>query len=354
MGPARDPCSGVPQPGLLCDRSFQCRSVFIEVVQRDLPLLHPADQRPVAGEVAACFAAAVAEVAVHRSVFAFREAGRDVELPGFEELCKAPEELPGACRSYEGSVHRYARIWNGPCRNELRVRGHQGPCLFQGAGEDMLALQRTALGQSALAGRVRVSAPPLLLNYFVLPHLDGFRALYPQIELELRGERRGARLGSGEADIALRMAEPREPDLVARNLGPIAYGLYGTKACNAQPESEWTFIGFDDSMPELPQKLWLDSYAGARRYALRANDMVAMCQAAGQGWGLALLPRFLAARDHRLHGVDTPVPPPLLPVYLVMHADVRRAPRIRSTADYLIEVFARHGGELAPRDGAPP
>ena len=228
---------------------------------------------------------------------------------------------------------------------------YERACLLE---EDMLALQRTALGQSALAGRVRVSAPPLLLNYFVLPHLDGFRALYPQIELELRGERRGARLGSGEADIALRMAEPREPDLVARNLGPIAYGLYGTKACNAQPESEWTFIGFDDSMPELPQKLWLDSYAGARRYALRANDMVAMCQAAGQGWGLALLPRFLAARDHRLHGVDTPVPPPLLPVYLVMHADVRRAPRIRSTADYLIEVFARHGGELAPRDGAPP
>lgn len=225
----------------------------------------------------------------------------------------------------------------------------EGQALYERARlleEDMQALQRTARGQSALAGRVRVSAPPLLLNYFVLPHLDEFHTMYPQVELELIGERRGADLGRGEADIALRMSEPREPDLVARKLGHIGYGLYGTQACCTRPESERAFIGFDDSMPELPQKLWLDSHVGTRRYALRANDMVAMCQAAGQGWGIALLPRFLAAKDHRLQWMDAAMPPPSLPVYLVMHADVRRAPRVRSTADYLIEIFGRHAGEL--------
>ena len=220
---------------------------------------------------------------------------------------------------------------------------YERACLLE---EDMQALQRTALGQSALAGRVRVSAPPLLLNYFVLPHLDEFHAMYPQVELQLIGERRGAHLGRGEADIALRMSEPREPDLVARNVGRIGYGLYGTQACCTLPEAERTFIGFDDSMPELPQKLWLDSHVGTRRYALRANDMMAMCQAAGQGWGIALLPRFLAAKDHRLQIMDVAISPPSLPVYLVMHADVRRAPRVRSTADYLIEVFGGHAGEL--------
>jgi DNA-binding transcriptional LysR family regulator len=225
----------------------------------------------------------------------------------------------------------------------------EGQALYERAcalEEDVRALQRTALGQSALAGPVRVSAPPMLLTYFVLPHLDDFRVLYPQVALELIGERRGAHLGHGEADIALRMSEPCGPDLVARNLGQIAYGLYGTPTCCALPESDRAFIGFDDSMPNLPQKLWLDKHVGQRGYALRTNDLLAMTQAAGQGWGIALLPRFYAANDRRLQLMNVAIPPPSIPVYLVMHADVRRAPRVRSTADYLIETFRRHAAEL--------
>ncbi|EEP94155.1 hypothetical protein yaldo0001_21670 [Yersinia aldovae ATCC 35236] len=34
--------------------------------------------------------------------------------------------------------------------------------------------------------------------------------------------------------------------------------------------------------------------------------------------------------------------PPPKPVYLVMHTDVRRSPRIRVVADYIIEIFERY------------
>lgn len=225
---------------------------------------------------------------------------------------------------------------------------HEGQALFERASLleiDMHSLQRTALGQSALAGRVRVTAPPLVLNFFVLPHLDEFHAMYPQIELELVGERHAAHLERGESDIALRMSEPHEPDLVARNLGQINYGLYGTQEYCASPESERKFIGFDGSMPDLPQKLWLDSHVGTRPYSLRSNDMLAMYQAAGQGWGIALLPKFLAVKNHSLQLMEA-ANPPSLTMYLVMHADIRRAPRVRSTADYLIKMFSLHASEL--------
>jgi DNA-binding transcriptional LysR family regulator len=225
----------------------------------------------------------------------------------------------------------------------------EGQALYEKAcqlEEDMQALQRAAKGHSALAGRVRVSAPPLLLSHFLLPHLDEFRTAYPHIELELIGERRGANLGRGEADIALRMNEPREPELVSRTLGQVAYGFYGTQAWCTRPEAEQAFIGFDDSMPALTQKLWLDELMQGRRYVLRTNDMIAMCQAASQGWGIAVLPRFLAKTDDRLYLLQTSVSPPSLPVYLMMHADVRRAPRIRCTADYLVKIFSNHANEL--------
>lgn len=235
---------------------------------------------------------------------------------------------------------RLARGWT------LTPEGHallERACLLE---EDMQALQRAALGHSALAGRVRVSAPPLLLSHFVLPHLGDFHIAYPQIELELIGERRGVNLGRSEADIALRMNKPREPELVARTLGHVGYGLYGTQAWCARPESEQLFIGFDDSMPTLAQKLWLERHVGARRYALRTNDLMAMCQAAGLGRGISLLPRFLAATDHRLQSLEAAASPLSLPVYLVMHADVRRAPRIRCVADGLIKLFGDHADEL--------
>ncbi len=224
----------------------------------------------------------------------------------------------------------------------------EGQALFERAcllEQEMHSLQRAALSQSALEGPVRITAPPLLLNHFVLPHLDPFHARYPQIELTLLGERRGVHLGRGEADIALRMSRPGEPDLVAKQLGQIGYGLYATPACCGLPEAERKFIDFDESMAGFSQKQWLDSHVSTRPYVLRCNDMQAMCQAAGQGWGIALLPSFLAAKDERLHLLEGPRPPSLA-VYLVMHPDLRRAPRVRCTADYLIDMFDKHGGEL--------
>lgn len=253
---------------------------------------------------------------------------------------------------------RLARGWTLTAEGqELYAR----VCLIE---EEMQALQRIALGQSTLAGRVRVSVPPLLLSHFVLPHLDAFHEAYPQIELELIGERRGANLGRGEADIALRLSEPQEPELVARTLGHIRYGLYGTKKMCALPNDEQRFIGFDDSIAELPQKLWLDNYLhnhicinnvsvssagkhqGNRSYTTRSNDMMIMCQAAAQGWGIALLPKFLAATDDRLQSLNVMDTPLTLPVYLVMHADVRLAPRIRATADCFINMFSEFLDEL--------
>ncbi len=212
--------------------------------------------------------------------------------------------------------------------------------------EETLALQRAAHSQTPLAGRVRVSAPPLLLNHFVLPHLNGFRDTFPQIELELLGQRRGADLGRGEADIALRLFETQEPDLIIRRLGEVSYHLYATPEHGARPENERVFIGFSNSMSSIPQKAWLERHIGTRPCALRVNDMAAMREAAGQGWGIALLPRIFAAGDARLVHLPVPEPPPPSTAWLVMHRDMRRSPRIRHTADYLIALFKEHAAAL--------
>ncbi|AKN66412.1 LysR family transcriptional regulator [Herbaspirillum seropedicae] len=203
---------------------------------------------------------------------------------------------------------------------------------------EMHSLWRAALANTTLSGKVRVSAPPILMSDFLVPRLPAFQEKYPDIELEVIGEARGVDLTRGEADIALRMGEPVSPLLVARMLCNVSYSVYGIPAWLERPESERSFIGLDQESP-CRQKAWLESQVDQRRYALRTNDIRAMCHAAMSGIGLALLPRFMVAEDTRLVAIPMPETPPPCPLYLVMHSDVRRAPRIRATADFLIDLI---------------
>lgn len=207
--------------------------------------------------------------------------------------------------------------------------------------QEMHSLWRAALTSTTLSGKVRVSAPPILMSDFLVPRLPAFQEKYPDIELEVIGETRGVDLTRGEADIALRMVEPGSPQLVARLLCNVSYGVYATPAWLERPQSERSFIGLDQDSP-CRQKAWLENQADRPRYALRTNDIHAMCHAAVSGIGLALLPRFMVAEETRLVAVPMQETPPPCPLYLVMHADVRRAPRIRATADFLIDLIQSH------------
>jgi len=212
--------------------------------------------------------------------------------------------------------------------------------------DEVEALRRAAQAHPSLTGSVRVSAPQALLNQIVLPELDVYSRQYPQIALTLIGERRGARLAQGEAEIALRMAEPKEPDLVKRALGRVVYGLYGTGANCALPQAKRRFIAFDERFPNVSQKRWLDEQINGCRVVLRSNDIQAMCVAASQGLGIAMLPRFLARTQPTLESLAVASAPLTVGLNLVMHADVRRAVRVRRTADWLVSLFERVGDTL--------
>jgi DNA-binding transcriptional LysR family regulator len=211
--------------------------------------------------------------------------------------------------------------------------------------ESVLGFQRSASGVDPLAGTVRVSAPPLLLSNLILPGLAGFIASHPVITLELIGERWAADLMRAEADIAIRLGRPSEPDLVARSVGEVSYGLYGLEHWTAPPRRDRLYLGFDDSIPDLPQKQWFDEYGREAHFALRSNDMGTLLNAALAGLGIALLPDFLATSYPNLLPIPLDRPAPTRPAFLVMHADIRRSRRVRITADHLIGILTEALGE---------
>ncbi|WP_244424893.1 LysR family transcriptional regulator [Methylobacterium nodulans] len=229
---------------------------------------------------------------------------------------------------------RLARGWSLTSEGEALLRRAEA------VEQEVLALRQAASGVDLLAGKVRISAPPLLLSHLILPGLRAFSSAHPGVTLELAGERRDADLARAEVDIAIRLGRPTEPDLVARPLGEISYGLYGLAEEIGRPGEEQVLVGFDDSMPDLPQKLWLDGHVAGRRFSVRSNDMATLLQAALSGFGIALLPDFLARAHDRLKALPLDSQAPVRPVFLVMHADIRRSQRVRLVADRVAQELA--------------
>lgn len=92
---------------------------------------------------------------------------------------------------------------------------------------------------------------------------------------------------------------PRQSEVVARRVADVAYHFYATPEWRARLEkgAAPSFIGFDEAGSEFPEALWLArTFAGAP-LALRCNYQTGQIAAARAGFGIALLPHFLAAHD---------------------------------------------------------
>ena len=209
-------------------------------------------------------------------------------------------------------------------------------------GQEAAGFARATADAGSLRGTVRISAPPTIASHFIAPHLAALHRQWPGISLVLLGETRNANLMAHEADLAIRLSRPTASTLATRPLGDLGYGLYATPEVLAQPEAEWEFIGYDERLRHVPQQRWLDAYAGERRVILRCSDLAAIHQAALAGLGVAALPHFLGAPAEtgtllrRL-----PIDDPALhrEIWLAIHPDVRRSPRVRAVADALIALF---------------
>ncbi|MGR9584920.1 LysR family transcriptional regulator [Pandoraea sputorum] len=215
--------------------------------------------------------------------------------------------------------------------------------------DEVQAFSRAAVGVSSLNGTVRISAPPVLASHLLVPRLAELRSQWTNIDLEVIGESRDANLSRGEADLAIRMSRPTAQGLVARRIGEMGYGLYAAHGYADRPRPEWEFLGYDENLSQVPQQRWLDQIAGDRRFVFRSNDLAALLHAARAGLGIAALPRFLAAHDPALCLLSDHPCSTVRQLWLVMHPDVKRSPRVRLVADLLVELVGTTP-ELSLRD----
>jgi DNA-binding transcriptional LysR family regulator len=200
-----------------------------------------------------------------------------------------------------------------------------------------------ALGRAAQAakpgidGEVSISAPPNFASSLIAPQLIRLRHQHPGIRLKLIGEKRRASLSRREADVALRLMRPVEAGLFVRRIGSFGFSLYGAPAyLEKTPPHAFAFIGYDASMAESPQEVWLGTIIGEREVVLRTNDLETQVAAARAGLGIAALPHYLGDGDSRLQRHVVTQKPISRDVWLVLHRDLRQVPAVRGVMEFLV------------------
>ena len=215
--------------------------------------------------------------------------------------------------------------------------------------EAALSVLRRLDAGTELNGMVRLTAGRVLAERFLIERLKVFHERYPAIDLEVIGGSRIVSLARREADVALRFGSPKDSELVARRVGKIAFGLYASPAYRARLKAgdAPAFIGFDQESDFIAEAGWLAREFADRRFSVRTASQTTQAAAARAGFGVALLPRYVAAGDQGLVQVSLGKRLPERELWLLIRRDLKNVPRVRAVADYLTEVFHRERRLLA-------
>lgn len=211
----------------------------------------------------------------------------------------------------------------------------------------------SAVGERAAVpgGMVRLTAIQELIAAFLVPRFVGFRARYPEIDLEFVGDSGNLSLTRREADVALRLARPRDGTFIMRKLTELGFAVYGPAGQTAPvPWDRATWIAFDDSLAHLPEAQWLAREVAPAVIALRTNGLRSQIEAVRAGLGLAVLPCLIADTEAGLQRVSGS---PVLTreLWMLIHPELRATQRVRAVTDWLVEICSAEaaaiGGTLA-------
>jgi DNA-binding transcriptional LysR family regulator len=214
---------------------------------------------------------------------------------------------------------------------------------------EALGVERDLAGADArLSGIVRVTVTEMLATRFVAQHLARFAGRCPEITLDLWCTNAVVNLSRREADVALRLARPREPDVISKQLSDIHLALYaspdylaahGLPADAERSLAGHTVIGFASTPPFRRENAWFDARVEGARVAMRSDSVSSIYAATAGALGIALLPRAVADQDPRLVRVPTESAPEPRVIWQAIHKDLRASARVRAVTEFLAEVL---------------
>ena len=209
--------------------------------------------------------------------------------------------------------------------------------------EDVAGLARLAeAGAQAVSGVVRLTAVGAIVGDYLVPRLPDLYARHPELVVELIASNDNLNVSRREADIAIRLARPESGDFLIRKLADVGFAVYGPAQPGPTRSNDW--VTYDDELAHTPEMRWLAGQLAGGRVRLRSNKLAGLLGAVAVGIGRAVLPCFLADATPGLVRESGPQPVLSRDLWLLVHPDARRLPRVAAVADWLGECFEADAG----------
>jgi DNA-binding transcriptional LysR family regulator len=229
----------------------------------------------------------------------------------------------------------------------------QGDLLYRTAREvfSKLAMTEAMLTESKdrPKGPLKVTTTVAFGSAWLTPRVREFLDLYPEIEISIVVDDAELDLSMREADVAIRMSPPRQPDLVQRHLMTVRVHLYaspeylkkhGTPRRAEELDQHRLVIYGDESRAPISNINWvLESGlkpGHERRPILQVNNTYGLFRAVSSGLGIAALPDYVAVEAPELVRILPELTGPPVEAYFVYPEELRSSKRISVFRDFLI------------------
>ena len=229
----------------------------------------------------------------------------------------------------------------------------QGDLLFRTAHDVFMKLEaaRAKLTDSRERpnGDLRVTTTPGIGLHWLTPRLGEFLDLYPDIRISLLTTEEELDLAMREADVAIRLRQPTQPDLIQRKLFSVHFHVYASPEYLKRFGTPRTFEDLDNHRlvvlgGHVPQYLerarWLIDVArdgkGPRTAQLVINNILGILRACQRGLGIAMLPDYLVEGNGGLVPLFSDADPIALDAYFVYPEELKSVARVQAFRDFLV------------------
>lgn len=232
----------------------------------------------------------------------------------------------------------------------------QGELLFDAASAMSRRLDtaeaRIRDSEEEVFGNLRVTTTTGFGSLWLAPRLSQLYDKYPDLKIDLMLEERVLDLPMREADVAIRMKEPSQADLIRRKLMSVRMRLYAIPEYlekNGVPEvmedlSTHRLIcqNVTSTQVSAGAQLVQELLTYDIRNTLTVNNYFGVLQAVNAGLGVGVLPDYVIEDFPSIQRVLPDVESNDVPVFLAYPEELRQSRRISAFRDFVTEEIIAH------------
>ena len=184
---------------------------------------------------------------------------------------------------------------------------------------------------------------------WLAPRLHEFMNLYPTVQLEIRLNDIDLDLAMRQADVAIRLHQPSQTEMIQRKLFTVHFHIYASKTYlekhgtpkTASDLDKHCIITFGSPVPShLTDINYLEKLGrsdnGLRRANLRVNAIAGMTEAVQAGVGIAMLPDYATENATDLVPIMEELELPEFETYFVYPPALKNSKRVGVFRDFLV------------------